>query len=384
MSPFDCALARIDEAGISAPIYRTARRLLDLAADSGYIEISHDQALHICETDAWGTVRRHLIALEKVGVIKKWLNHSSRVWFVGYPPPNWIEEVFMPRAEVFTPRADARELRTPDEDDVSRSAQNRALSDQNRALSDQNRALSDQNRALSDQIDPPAYTHAGAHVVVVDPDPSNEEEGITTTTTTTTNPPNPTEQALSVALLAHVGLKPMAATKRLAAEHPFGRIRDCVAYWWPQRKCVGGRFEDAPLIVLHWLDHWDTAMIPPMPPEFRRTDLYHDHCRTPAERKAEAEAEAELAQLDHAADIPRPVIERALPLTPQQALWKQLTTDYAQLRDATLTVDGDRWIITTIMADWCNVQIKQRVERDLKWAGVTATVEFTMEGQVTP
>lgn len=85
---------------------------------------------------------------------------------------------------------------------------------------------------------------------------------------------------------------------------------------------------------------------------------------------------ADMVMLDEMMSLPRPVVERAAPLEPNAAMWKQLTTDYAQLNGATLEVDGDCWRITTIAADWCRVQITQRVERDLKWAGIVATVEF--------
>ena len=386
MSPFDFALAQIDDADIPTTVYRTAIRLLTKADELfGHVRLTKAEMMALCGTEKEGTMRAHLWRLAAVGIIHYSTNRDVYVNFHAYADGD------QPRAQNNPTRAEnnpTRAQRAVVCSDSTDEDNDRALSARDEASSQQNRALSTNIRALSDQIDPATYTHAGGRVVVVvDPDPSNEKEGITTTTTT--NPPNPTEQALSVALLAHVGLKPMAATKRLAAEHPFGRIRDCVAYWWTQRKCVGGRFEDAPLIVLHWLDHWDTAMIPPMPPEFRRTDLYHDHCRTPAERQADDEVKAALlADETEAMDIPRPVIERGLPLTPERALWKQITTDYAQLHDATLSVsvEGDRWVITTIMADWCRVQLTRRIERDLKRAGVVATVEFAMKEkeQVTP
>ena len=58
------AVAAIESADLSAPIYRTARRLLDLAADhDGYLEITPTALSEIGGGGAEGTMRTHLIQL---------------------------------------------------------------------------------------------------------------------------------------------------------------------------------------------------------------------------------------------------------------------------------------------------------------------------------
>lgn len=88
------AVQQINAAPLPAPVYRTARRLLDIAhanaTQPGYIEINRTQALEIAQTDAWNTVRGHLATLERNGLIQKWLNHSARIWWKSYPAPSWL------------------------------------------------------------------------------------------------------------------------------------------------------------------------------------------------------------------------------------------------------------------------------------------------------
>ena len=373
MSPFDFALAQIDNADIPTTVYRTAIRLLTKADELfGHVRLTKAEMMALCGTKKEGTMRAHLWRLAAVGIIHYSTNRDVYVNFHAYADED------QPRAEDNNTRAQNNSTRA----ERAGACSDNANEDSDRALSTNIRALSTNIRALSARSDPATY--ARDVVVVVDPITHSMPLTEATTTTTPYQAAEP-ERAQSFGLLTHVGVKPPAVARQLAGAHPFAQIRDCISHWWLNRKCVGGKFEDMPVIVVYWLQHWDQAMIPSMTPEFRRTDLYRNHCRTPAERKADADAEAELALLDQLEPPPRPVIERADPPTPERALWKQLTTDYAQLHDASLSVEDDRWIITTVMADWARVQLTRRIERDLKHAGIAATVEFVMpEGQVTP
>lgn len=90
---------------------------------------------------------------------------------------------------------------------------------------------------------------------------------------------------MTLVLLRDIHIETVQAT-RIAAEHPFERVRSCAASWWMNRRAVGGKLENSPGIVLYWLDNW-----PDRPPNtydvaaWRQTDLYRQH-RTPAELAA--------------------------------------------------------------------------------------------------
>lgn len=77
----------IEAADLPAPVYRTARRLLDLAAATGQhaIKLDHNGALGFCGTDSPGTMRRHLGTLAKHGIIHYSVNGAVHVSFCAAP-----------------------------------------------------------------------------------------------------------------------------------------------------------------------------------------------------------------------------------------------------------------------------------------------------------
>lgn len=64
------ALDAIDAAPLSAPVYRTARRLLDLADAAGYCNLTAADLLAVCATDTKDTVRHHLFSLRRANLIE--------------------------------------------------------------------------------------------------------------------------------------------------------------------------------------------------------------------------------------------------------------------------------------------------------------------------
>ncbi|MCL4862954.1 MAG: hypothetical protein KJZ93_26325 [Caldilineaceae bacterium] len=108
------------------------------------MEINHDEAKQLVGTEAWGTVRAHLIALQRAGIVEKWLNHSTRVWFVEYPAPAWL---LADRAKARAGRSDPRDLPTETGTDEAAGNGERAPGDQIRANHQQIRAPDDQIRA---------------------------------------------------------------------------------------------------------------------------------------------------------------------------------------------------------------------------------------------
>lgn len=85
------AIQTIEDATLRDSVYRTARRLLDLAADhDGYVEVTPAVALAICRTDSPGTMRSHLDQLRRAGIINYQIsNKHGRVMvrFCAYPLP---------------------------------------------------------------------------------------------------------------------------------------------------------------------------------------------------------------------------------------------------------------------------------------------------------
>lgn len=75
-------VAAIEAADLPATTYRTARRLLDLASHDGHVTLSRDEAMVICGTDKWNTVRAHLGQLTRSGIIHYSTNAQCYVNFV--------------------------------------------------------------------------------------------------------------------------------------------------------------------------------------------------------------------------------------------------------------------------------------------------------------
>lgn len=195
------AVAAIEAADLPATIYRTARRLLDLAAThDGYLELTPVAMKQLCDTTADGTMRSHLIQMTLGGILA--YNNSQKhgriaVRFAAYPIPiieSWSSELIAQRAKtraersklidqrskLIAQRAEMIDQRSPDDpapDDpadgvidqrsnliaqraemiaqrsqLTDAVEERSPSDQNRALVDQNRSPSDQNRALVDHL----------------------------------------------------------------------------------------------------------------------------------------------------------------------------------------------------------------------------------------
>lgn len=299
---YDIALQAIYDSNLTPKSQLAALGLLGASPD-GVVTCTKERAGQLTNTTSWGATRRILGKIQAAGLIHYRTNELVYIAFSAYFAGDGDDQSDQLRAKSDQLRALFDQPRAKsDHDDGGDDADNPIPVIEKRASEITFRSATREKRASARAFDPSTYTHASARaVVVVDPILSNQEIGETTTTS------DETERALSVALLMHVGLKPMSVAKRLAAEHPFERIRDCVAHWWPRRKCAGGQFEDAPLIVTYWLDHWAEAMIPPMPAAFRHTELYRSHCRSPAERKAELEAENLLDAHDQPAETGAPV-----------------------------------------------------------------------------
>jgi hypothetical protein len=266
-------LDRIEAANLPLAVYRTARRLLDRAmARNGYLEISHDEMLKICETEAWGTVRRHLIALQGAGIIKKWLNHSARVWFVDYPAPAWLGGVITERAEVIILRSPADDHGDDENSVGSPGDQIRANDERFRANDERFRAGDDQNRA---QTAPPIGWLVGFDPntsILPDQDQTNQP---TNQVAQTAEEQERSKRLLSdPEILAHVGNREAYAAKTLtyANEHAFPWLLQQVGSWWADMQARRVRSIGA------LYKRIDSGWTPdPWPDEFLESDLYARH-----------------------------------------------------------------------------------------------------------
>ncbi len=65
----DQLLNAIRAANLPAPVYRTARELLDRTGANGYARLTYEEALAIVQTDKPETLRGHLAQLQRAGLL---------------------------------------------------------------------------------------------------------------------------------------------------------------------------------------------------------------------------------------------------------------------------------------------------------------------------
>ena len=380
------AIRQIDTADLSAAQYRAARRLLDVAGQTGHVKLTKSHANERCATTTDGATRRLLGGLQAAGIIHYSVNGFVYVDFTAWSP---MDKLTHPRTFA--------EQEWLEETDVNLTGDKK--SDHGRALLDHENAKSDHPRALLDREGVATYTpaHAGGVCLFVDPDPIPSTEINQTNKQT----PDPESQALSFALLTHVRVK-AAVAKELAALHPLTRVREAVSHWWFNRKSVGGTFEETPGIVVYWLTNWQAAGVPALSPHFYRIDLYRNH-RTQVEiaddNQIEADAQAALAR---PAVMPsQPVVipsHQPTPTTPpatdpNAAIWSQLLAELKLTMQPTVynqwvagatvaSVEGNAWRIVAPNAqalDYLNAQLSNKVRRILSvLLKQSVTVQFCL------
>jgi len=259
--------------------FRTGILLLSVAMfGNGYANFSHEEAGLLCGTDKNATMRAHLIHLRDAGVLSDYsTNGTVRVKFAAYSGREMIvhrrsNSLAEPTNSLAEPTNSLAEPTVTNKDSDSR-----ALSQLLRALRSRDRALSQQ---LSRNFDD--YPQ-GNHVVVVSSNTTPSVDGNLLTNYT----PNALEQAQSVSILldTDVRAKPKDAY-RLSKQHSFLLIREAIAHWWSNRRSVGGKFDETPGIVTHWLDNLEGFSIPKLSAAFLQSDLYQRH-RTKDEMDAD-------------------------------------------------------------------------------------------------
>lgn len=242
-SAYAVAVAQIETADLPAPVYRTARRLLDLAAQyDGDIIVDREEARQLCGSAADGTMRSHLIQLSRAGMIRYHTNGYVSVRFVSFHSgiPEWTGDE-QPSGQPGDNSPDLPPSPTDSRAERSHTRDQRSHShhppragrsptraershDDGRALSDHRRAVGDQIRALGDQNQ--------VHMDGMDGSPIPDQVGHASMQA----PPAPTtDQKRAQSLLADVGVHGHKAAK-LAATIPVGEIVRQVAAWLPRHQ----------------------------------------------------------------------------------------------------------------------------------------------------
>ena len=241
--------ARLEAADLPATVYRTARRLLDVAGDDGHVTLTREIMLPICGTEKWSTVRSHLGQLVRSGII-----HYSTNALV------YVNFVIAERAQEQSERAQG--------DDPTRAERSSVQSE---------RAQDDPTRAERSFVQPERAQEQSERSF----GPSNtgwlvgwsNDPDLDTNQPTTDEPPDAGDIDRSIALLTdpEIGLTIDAARQR-AQEQPFAGILRVVAGYWTDR--ADGKVS-SPGVLNHRLrSKWNAG---PISAEFRRSALCAKH-----------------------------------------------------------------------------------------------------------
>ena len=183
------------------------------------------------------------------------------------------------------------------------------------------------------------------------------------------------EQAICLALLLRIRMRADKA-KFFAATLPLRTVREAVGAWWMNRKETGGKYDNHPGIVVHWLENHSSPVWPVPPGSWQRDPLYLQF-RTRDER-AEDDAPSVDDDWQPPPSPPRRQAPAPEPGTPA-AIWRQLQSDFA-LHQQAGSVDNliqDSWVVayadgafTVGVADanrldWAEKKLRPQVKRKL-------------------
>lgn len=296
---------RINQAvELSRSVRLTARMLLDLIDQHGYIRLEYDAALHATGLDEVGTLRGHLSQLKSAGILALYhLNGAVDITFAGFPTRALSAEMIAGRALARARSADADPIDLRSASETPQQTDERAPGAREVPIFVQQRAEGARRKEnLQDDL---YISHAPAPALVgwlVDITPSplgseptnqpaldsdNTESPEPKTSPAINSPllPNVVEQALSYSLLLAVRMIP-ANAKRLSQTFRFATIREAVAWWDQNRQSNGGRFEDTPGIVVRWLDAPEKFAVPRLNPAWLQSE-FGRRWRTKAEIEAD-------------------------------------------------------------------------------------------------
>jgi hypothetical protein len=261
------AVAAIEAAlDLSAPAYRTARRLLDRAGSTGVLWLAMADALRLAATDSPNTLRRHLSDLAGAGVVGYQIDGGAGVWvrFLAFGVITQCAEPITQCASVITQCAThaptngngAHPAITQCAEPITQCAEPITQCAQNPPIP-----------PLVGWLDPDTDP---------DPEPTNQPEpGPAPEANAEAGPPaiDPAEHARSYALLIDpdVGVAPRTA-QRLASEVTFEELLRYVAAW--SADYAAGRVRSTGALVAR-IERVQGA--PPVSGAFRQSELYGRH-----------------------------------------------------------------------------------------------------------
>ena len=269
---FSAAVDEITQADIPHATRTNALRLLRHAhPDNGHVAITWSDACAVCEVSQ-GTLRRQLGQMAAAHLVHYSSNGDGYVyctfkaWIRREPSKNSTVDARgragtvekFDSAEATPEKHDAADAREPSKNSTvdarGRAADARSLT--------RTRTGDLEGRKEGRNIDPTNFLPSF-------PAPSRPEA----------------ERSLKLLRDPRVNLWVRHAN-RLAGLFPFEYVRDHVAAWYMNRKSAGGTLEESPGAVYVWLTEPSKAVRNGYDPaEWRKTDLYKDHC-TPEELAA--------------------------------------------------------------------------------------------------
>jgi hypothetical protein len=101
--PYWEAVAAIKAANLRANTYRTARELLDLAAETGQLKISKPGLAALGQTESYDTMRRQLGEIQRAGIIHFSTNEVVHISFIDYPTADGVITTRAPMITSCTP-----------------------------------------------------------------------------------------------------------------------------------------------------------------------------------------------------------------------------------------------------------------------------------------
>ncbi len=272
-------LEQIDTANLSAPQWRTARRILDrIHPENGYVRLSYDEMAAIVGSDSQATVRGHLAALAAAGLITYRRNSAIHIYW-------HLDDAIATRADCSAPRAESSAARAPEPPAAPEPADparaTRAESSATRANCSATRAESSATRTAS--LKAITSRQAGKQVDLPASQPAGKGSG-------ENQPPEPPsgDALRTIAMLTDpaIGLDELAA-QRIAARHAPGPVlAQCCRYL---RDLAVGKVDGPSVIGYRLAKAYGGSVIP----ADHRTAFWQRHGPAAADVASQTDAAAE-------------------------------------------------------------------------------------------
>jgi hypothetical protein len=278
----------IDEADIPSTVYRTAMRLLHrVDGHTGTVTVSEADLMAICQTEAEGTMRSHLVQLAAAGIVRYRRRGLIYIQFEAWANPElpWDDEdLIAERSNLDAERQKGGPIRALSDQNGEPESEELIAERSNSEMEPPNRALSDQ-KPRAERSKSASTSHARSGRWVGRSLPSTEKRKKPTYPPTSHDPPLEPMQQLALELLedSDVGVIHEVALM-LVLEKPPQDIFRMVDKWLPDAQAgkVG------PGVLKHRIETLKPSDMPTvsLSAGFLVSDLFQRH-RLPDEMIAE-------------------------------------------------------------------------------------------------